>query len=300
MKKDKKMMVLFLGPAVLLFAAVFVYPIIRTILMSFFAVERPSMKLAEWSFNGLENYKSVLDSTFFCISMMNIFKIWLIGGIVTLGIALLFAVILTSGIRFNKFYKAAIYVPNVLSAVAVATMWIFYVYNQRYGLLNTVFKKIGLEELGKTKWLGADLIFWAMLFAFCFCAVGYYMLIFISGIEKIPADLYEAATIDGAGKFKQFRYVTLPLLRGVFKTNITFWSINTVGFFVWTKMFSPITSENGTIVPMVLMYETIFGSKRVQTTDAGAGAAIGCLLTLSVMIVFVIFNKLIKDNDLEY
>lgn len=300
MKKNKKMMVLFLGPAVLLFASVFVYPIIRTIMMSFFAVERPSMKMAEWTFNGLANYKTVMASDFFRVSMMNILKIWLVGGIVTLSIALLFAVILTSGIRFSKFYRAAIYVPNVISAVAVATMWIFYVYNQRFGLLNTIFKKLGIESLAKTKWLGADMIFWSMLAAFCFCAVGYYMLIFISGIEKIPADLYEAATIDGASKWGQFIHVTVPLLRGVFKTNITFWSINTVGFFVWTKMFSPITSENGTIVPMVLMYETIFGSKRVRTTDAGAGAAIGCLLTLCVMIIFWIVNKLIKDNDLEY
>lgn len=300
MKRNRKMMVLFLGPALIIFASVFVYPILRTIAMSFFAIERPSMKVAEWSFNGLANYEGVLQSTFFQVSMMNIFKIWFVGGIFTLSIALLFAVILTSGIRFSKFYKAAIYVPNVISSVAVATMWIFYVFNQRYGLINNLFKTLGLDKLAKTKWMGADLIFWSMLIAFCFCAVGYYMLIFISGIEKIPADIYEAATIDGANKMKQVWFVTLPLLRGVFKTNLTFWSINTVGFFVWTKMFSPIVSENGTITPMVLMYETIFGSKRVKTTDAGAGAAIGCILTLCVMIIFWIMNKVIKDSDLEY
>ena len=65
MKKDKKMMVLFLGPVVILFAAVFVYPIIRTIMMSFFAVERPSMKIAEWSFNGFDNYMKIFESSFF-------------------------------------------------------------------------------------------------------------------------------------------------------------------------------------------------------------------------------------------
>lgn len=300
MKKDKKMMVLFLGPVGILFAAVFVYPIIRTIMMSFFAVERPSMKIAEWSFNGFDNYMKIFESSFFKTSMVNLLKIWLIGGIFVLCIALLFAVILTSKIRFSKFYKAAIYVPNVISAVAVATMWIYYVYNQRFGLLHNIFAALGLEELSKTKWLGADMIFWAMLFAFCFSAVGYYMLIFISGIEKIPSDLYEAVLIDGAGKFKQFWYITLPLLKGVFKTNITFWTINTTAFFVWTKMFSPIQSENGTIVPLVYMYEMIFGSKTIRTTDAGAGAAIGCVLTVCVMIVFLLINRFIKDDDLEY
>lgn len=300
MKKNKTMIFLFLGPAILLFVSVFVYPIIRTIMMSFFDVSRPSMQLAEWTFNGFDNYAKIMGSSFFKTSMLNIFKIWFIGGIVVLSLSLLFAVILTSNISFKNFYKAAIYLPNVISAVALSAMWIYYVYNQRYGLLHNLFKALGLEQLSKVRWLGADMIFWAMLVAFCFSAVGYYMLIFISGIEKIPSDLYEAATIDGANKIKQFFYVTLPLLKGVFKTNLTFWSINAVGFFVWTKMFSPIQAENGTITPMVYMFELIFGSKIIKETDAGAGAAVGCVLTLCVMIVFWLFNALIKDDDLEY
>ena len=65
------------------------------------------------------------------------------------------------------------------------------------------------------------------------------MLIFISGIERYPEDLYEAATIDGANKVQQFFTMTLPLLRSIFKTNITFWSVNCITFFLWSKMFSP-------------------------------------------------------------
>lgn len=300
MKPSKKTVWLFVGPALILFLAVFVYPILRTIAMSFFAVGRPSTPTREWVFCGLDNFKTIFASSFFWVSMGNILKIWLFGGIFTMGIALFFAVILTSGICGSKFYKAAIYVPNVISAVAIATMWIYYVFSQRYGLINSIFKSLGLEKLGKTKWMGADLIFFSMLFAFCFCAVGYYMLIFISGIEKIPQDLYEAATLDGAGRWKQFTCVTMPLLRGVFKTNITFWSINAIGFFVWTKMFSPLVSENGTITPVALMYETIFGSQRVAQVDSGAGAAIGVVLTACVMVIFYVLNRLIQDPDLEY
>ena len=70
-------------------------------------------------------------------------------------------------------------------------------YNQDYGLLNAMLEMVGLDGV---RWLGTDMKFWAMLFAFVFGAVGYYMLIFISGIERIPQDLYEAATIDGANK----------------------------------------------------------------------------------------------------
>ncbi len=74
--------------------------------------------------------------------------------------------------------------------------------------------------------------FWSMLIAFMFGSIGYYMLIFLSGIERIPGDLYEAATIDGANKVQQFTDLTVPLLKSVIKTNVTFWSVNTITFFL--------------------------------------------------------------------
>ena len=231
--------------------------------------------------------------------MENIAKIWVIGGVVVMVLALMLAVILTSGIRFKRFYRAMIYMPNIISAVALASMWMYYVFNRRFGLLHNVFDALGLENLAKINWLGEDMKFWSMLAAFCFGAVGYYMLIFISGIEKIPADIYEAATIDGANKVGQFRHITLPLLKSVFKMNLTFWSINTISFFVWTKMFSPVTTENSTIVPIIYVFDLVFGNKTSKTTDAGAGAAVGCILALIVMVIFALLNRLIKDDELE-
>ena len=189
--------------------------------------------------------------------------------------------------------------PNIISAVALASMWMYYVFNRRFGLLHNVFDALGLENLAKINWLGEDMKFWSMLAAFCFGAVGYYMLIFISGIEKIPADIYEAATIDGANKVGQFRHITLPLLKSVFKMNLTFWSINTISFFVWTKMFSPVTTENSTIVPIIYVFDLVFGNKTSKTTDAGAGAAVGCILALIVMVIFALLNRLLKDDELE-
>ena len=141
--------------------------------------------------------------------------------------------------------------------------------------------------------------FWAMLIAFCFGAVGYYMLIFLSGIERIPEEYYEAATIDGASKLRQFTSITLPLLKGVFKTNLTFWSINTVMFFVWSKMFSPLGAEGSTITPMVYMYETVFGGTGYSNRDAGLGAAVGVTLAIIVVIIFAVMNLLIKEEKIE-
>ena len=293
------MMAAFLAPALILFSTVYIYPIIRTVLMSFFRVERASSALSDGGFTGLLNYRKVFSSLSFVTSMENIAKIWVIGGVVVMVLALMLAVILTSGIRFKRFYRAMIYMPNIISAVALASMWMYYVFNRRFGLLHNVFDALGLENLAKINWLGEDMKFWSMLAAFCFGAVGYYMLIFISGIEKIPADIYEAATIDGANKVGQFRHITLPLLKSVFKMNLTFWSINTISFFVWTKMFSPVTTENSTIVPIIYVFDLVFGNKTSKTTDAGAGAAVGCILALIVMVIFALLNRLLKDDELE-
>lgn len=300
MKKNKKMMVVFLMPALLIFAIVYVYPVLRTVLMSFFAVGRPSASLSEWTFNGIGNYQKIFGANLFQTSMMNLLKIWLIGGIIVMILSLLLAVILTSGVRFKAFFRAIIYMPNVVSAVALAAMWVYYAFDQRFGLFHNFFDALGLKELARIKWLGGDMKLWALLIAFAFGAVGYYMLIWISGIEKIPQDLFEAATIDGANKFRQFTNITLPLLKGTFKMNLTFWSVNAVGFFLWSKMFSPVRTESSTVVPMVYMYDTVFGSKEVRVTDAGAGAAVGCVLAIAVMIVFFVMNRVVKDDDLEY
>lgn len=296
MKKNKAMIIGFVTPCALTLLIMYLYPVARTIFMSFFAIESVTADVGSWSFYGLGNYGRIFGSATFMTSLSNMLKIWLVGGILVLTIALLFAVILTSGIRFKKFFRAAIYLPNVISAVALATMWIQYVYNQDYGLLNNMLEMVGLEGV---KWLGTDMKFWAMLFAFVFGAVGYYMLIFISGIERIPQDLYEAATIDGANKIQQFFRITLPLLKGIIKTNLTFWSINTITFFLWSKMFSPITSEASTIVPVVYLYDTVFGSTGNTERDAGAGAAVGVVLALFVGAVYLITSKFLKDDDLE-
>lgn len=122
-----------------------------------------------------------------------------------------------------------------------------------------------------------------------------------SGIERISPEYYEAATIDGATKPAQFRYMTLPLLKGVFKTNITMWSVSSVGFFVWSQLFSTVTADTQTITPYVYMYMQIFGGGNTVTErNAGLGAAIGVLLSVCVVIVFTICNRVIKDDDLEF
>lgn len=304
MKKDKQdtlMIVCFLAPALLFFVAVFLYPICRTIVMSFFSVEAVSDPVSTWSLVGLDNFITLINTQIFRVSMMNMLKIWLLGGIAVMGLALLFAAILTSGIMGKSVYRAIIYIPNIINAVAISTMWINYIYNKRFGFLHNLFAFFGADSLAKTDYMNGSIKFYSLLVAFCFGSVGYFMLIFMSGIERLPGDIYEAATIDGANKIRQFTSITMPLLKGVFKTCLTFWTVSVVGFFVWSQMWSaPQSSELSTITPFVYMYNITFGTLGSAKRDAGLGAAVGVMMALVVLVVFFIVNRIAKNDDLEF
>jgi multiple sugar transport system permease protein len=295
------MKVVFLGPAVLCYVLVFLYPTVRTAVMSFFKVDSITDPVARWSFAALNNYIVLFKSPLFMRSMRNIAGIWFYGGILVFVLAMLFAVILTSGVSYKAFFRAAIYLPNVISAVAMGTMWLQYVFSSRYGLLKTVFGFLRLEKLAAIQWTAPELIFGSLIVAYSFGMVGYFMLIFMAGIEKIPADYFEVAVIEGASRWKQFRNIILPLMKNVLRTNIVLWTISTVGFFVWSMIFSPLNPELGTVTPMVYMYQMIFGANMVVTErNVGAGAAVGVLLSLMVVIVFALAVKLVRDDDTEF
>ncbi len=290
----------FLTPALLLYLLIFLYPTVRTTFMSFFSVASVTDAISTWSFVGLQNFVDLSKSSLFMLSMKNLVSIWFWGGLLVFFWALLFAVILTSGVKGKAFYRAVIYLPNVVSAVAMGTMWIHYVYNSRYGLLYKFFSMLRLDSLAAIQWTTPDMIFISLLIAYCFGMVGYYLLIFMAGIEGIPVELYESATIDGAGGFQKFRRITLPLLKDIFRTSIVLWTISTVSFFVWSQIFSPLNPEPGTVSPMVYMYQMVFGSDMVVTErNVGMGAAVGVILTLIVIIMFLLSNVLIKGTQGE-
>lgn len=293
------MIVCFLTPALFMFLMVFLYPLCRTIAMSFFHVEGVSDAVNTWTFADLENYITLINTPIFYDAMFNMLKIWLWGGIIVMFISMLFAAILTSGVRGKTFYKTVVYIPNIINAVAMSTMWITAIFNKRFGFLHTFFELFN-SDLAKTDYMNGSIKFWSLLIAFCFGSVGYYMLIFMGGIERIPADIYEAATIDGASKVKQFFALTLPLMRSVIKTCLTFWTIGVVGFFVWSQMWSaPLASELTTITPFVYMYNITFGTQGNTQRNAALGAAVGVLMALTVLIVFFLINRLVKDDDVE-
>jgi len=301
MKKNRTMIILFLTPALICYLMVFLYPSIRTTIMSFFAVESVADSISTWKFNGFANYVKLFNTPIFKRSMSNITTIWIVGGAGVMVVALFFAVSLTSGIKYAKFIRSVIYLPNVVSAIAMGTMWINYVYNSRYGLLHNVFSALGLKKLSETLWTGPGNLFWSMMVAYCFGMVGYHMLIFMASIEQIPKDYHEAAQLEGANLIQRFYHVTLPFLRGCFRTNIVMWTVFTVGFFVWGQLFSPVNLSNATVAPMNYMYEIVFGASSNAATvrDSGAGAAIGVIMMIIVIIAFGLTNLIVRNDDVE-
>lgn len=305
--KNKRVLIVFLLPAVAAFCLVFIYPTVRTLIMSFFYVPTITDGIAEWEFVGMANYAKLAGSPMFARSLKNIFNIWVWGGLGVFAAAALFAVILTTdgiGPKEKSFFRAVIYLPNVVSAVAMATMWVHYAFNSKYGLFFSVFSALGLEGAAAFQWTSPENQFFAMTIAYSFGMVGYYLLIFMAGIEKIPRDFFEAATLEGAGVFRKFLTITAPLMRDVLRAGVVMWSISTAAFFIWSQMFSPLSADLGTITPMVYMYDLVFNRSIVPSDprllNAGAGAAVGVLMTIAVILVFGSVNLLIRRRELEY
>jgi len=299
--KDMRFTILCLLPALLCIVFLFVYPVSRTVMMSFFTMSSFMEGVGGWSFVGFDNYRNLFRMTIFTRSFRNLFLIWIIGGAFTLSVSLFYAVAISSGVKAKAFWRSIVYLPNIINMVALATMWTQYIYSERFGLLTTVFGALGLETLAAVQWTGEHLIFWSMLFAFCLGCVGFFMLIFLAGIERIPAELHESAYIEGAGRVRSFFLITLPLLRGIIRTALTLWTITTANFFVWVMVITRSINLS-TVVPGVLMYNLVFGSADVGvgTMDPGAGAAVGVTVALAVMLAYTLLMFVFSERKVEY
>ena len=301
-KQNKMFRIKFLAPAVIMFCIVFVYPLFRTIAMSFFSVENITGELKYWHPVGIGNYIKLMNTTVFVQCLKNILTIWFFGGLIVLTLALIFAGLLNSGIKLKSTFRSIIYMPYTIATVALALMWLEYAYNTQFGLLKTIFTFLHLNSLAAIQWTDPAHRFLSMFIAYCFGCVGYHMVIFSSGIESIPGDYYDAAKIDGCGKVKEFIHITWPMIRGVLKTNLTMWSIACAGFYTWSMMFGGDGQvEASTRTPVAYLYVKLFGgSFAVTERDAGLAAAVGVITGIFILTCFVLINVFVKDDDLEY
>lgn len=293
LRRKKSTIFLFIAPAMTLFLVFFCYPVLRTLAMSFFNVDSMSSKVSTWSFAGLENYKA-LDMTSFPGTLEMLFKVWAICGIVVFIVALLFAVMLTSGIYGKGFFRSMLYLPNVIPQIAIGYMWTLYVFSSRFGLLKKFFASIGWEAAANFGWTSPDNMFLSMCIAYVFSNVGYFVLMYMSAIESIPKSLYEAASIDGAKPMAQFWTITFPLIRNTLVSSITIWTTRVCAFFALSRVFAAAD----TVSPLMFVYNVVFGAESGRT-EVGVGAAAAVIIALIVVVVFVISNLIPKNQDVE-
>lgn len=297
----KRMILSFLAPTVILLLLIFLYPIIYTSYLSF--TNAVSFSQTPESFRGMRNYLELLRTPLFLRSFRNIALIWLVGGASTFFLAFLFTALLNAGIRFKGFWRAVIYLPNIINVVALVAMWTQYIYNPRYGLLHTVFEKLGLQTLADIPWTSPGMLLWSMLIAFTWGAIGFNTLIILAGAERIPAELYEAARLEGAGLARSFISITVPLLRDVLRVAVTLWSINIINLFAFPKVFSPLGQTVNTYTPSIYMYELAFGGGGPSASGAlqvGKAAAASVMLLLLVIVIAAVIGRMFGREQAEY
>ncbi|MBC6463561.1 carbohydrate ABC transporter permease, partial [Actinomadura sp. HBU206391] len=212
----------FVAPALLVYAVVVLYPSISGVLYAF----------TDWSgiggksFTGLENFRTLLHDERAMGSLKNTLLLTVAIVVVQNGIGLLLALGVHSRIKSRTALRAIFFAPAVVSPVMVAFLW-KYVYNpEPKAGLNGILGAVGLGGL-RQDWLGnPSLALWSVAGMVVWQYAGYSMVIFLAGLEGVPAELHEAAMIDGAGRFQRFRYVTWPLLAPALTINVM---LSTIG-----------------------------------------------------------------------
>ncbi len=296
-KSLRRMIILFLSPALLLYLAFFIYPSIRAFYISLFDWDGFSSNMR---FVGLANFKELFgDVSFWSIAVKNSLMITIVGGTLVFALSFLLCAILSSKLKGKKFFRALIFFPSVINPIAIAILWSF-IYNNNWGLLNNFLSLVGLQSLQRT-WMAPDTLFWAILAAMIWMYSGFYCVILLAAIDRVPEGYIEAAKLEGANEFTIFFKIKLPLIWDVLVTALTLWGINSV------KEFALLYAWGGGIdIPQagatnlaVKMYITAFG-KRVTIYRMGYSTAMGVLMFLMVAVIVLLISALTKREKLEY
>lgn len=247
------------------------------------------LSLMEWDggmvnpmkFTGIQNYLRLFADSKFQNAYWNTL-VYTLGYVpLTLVLSLLLAIVLNAKIRGRNFFRTLVFFPYVASIVAVASVWNM-LFNPSMGPVNMLLSALGIENL--PRW-SADKN-WAMITVILFSvwkSIGYYMIIFLAGLQGINADLYEAASLDGAGKWKQFLNVTLPQLK---PTTFFVVVMLTIGSFkVYDQIFL-ITQGGPGDRTMVLVYYIY--NQAFKYSDYGYASTVSIVLFLTVLAVTLI------------
>jgi multiple sugar transport system permease protein len=278
-----------LSPALTLIGLFFFVPVAASLLLSFTDFDIYAIAdLSNIRVVGLRNYTRLLESPIFWTALKNTFYFVLVGGPLTMAVSLGAALLVNAPLaRFKTLFRTLYFAPFITTLVAVAIVW-RYLYHRQYGLINYGLSAIGIEPidwLGDPQWAMPAIILLAVWKNF-----GYSMLIFIAGLQAIPQELYEAAYLDGAGPWRRFRHVTLPMLG---PTLVFVGLITMIGFF---QLFAEpyVMTQGGplksTTSLVLLMYEEGFRWWRM-----GFAAAVTFVLFL-VILAFMLLQRRLRGE----
>lgn len=269
------------------FALFSIYPIGRTFYLSFFdysVVDTPR-------YVGLKNFRNIIGDDRFNESLLNSFKYVAFTYIPVWVLALILALALNAKIKGRGIFRTIYFVPVVMSWVVVSVIWklIFH----RNGLANTMFlEPIGIDRIN---WL-TDIHHapQAIMIMSVWKEVGFFMVVFLAGLQNIPSDYYEAARVDGSNGWQLFRYITMPLLQ----PTVLFCTV--IGLITGLQVFIPqfVMTQGGpidaTLVLTLNIYQTAF-----VFLDGGKAAAMSVILCLIIGLITLVQFRLYRSRALS-
>ncbi|MFO8154545.1 MAG: sugar ABC transporter permease [Thiohalospira sp.] len=270
-------------PAVLLFGVFAGYPILRTFYLSVFRYDLVGTP----EFRGLANFRFILTDRDFLQTLWNtgFYAVGTYGPVVVL--ALLIALALNTRVPFRNVFRVVNFVPVVISWAIVAIIWKILFHQE--GLINQGLGAFGIDPI---TWLQDTAAApWAVIVPSIWKELGFYMVIFLAGLQTIPTVYYEASRIDGASRLQQFRFVTLPLLRPIIFFSTIIAVINGIKVFIPQFVMTGGGPNGATRVIAVDIYQTAFAFGRM-----GRAAAMSVIL-FAIVLLLTLLQRVAYGRD---
>jgi len=285
--RDAKVGVLFASPWIFGFLIFLAYPLISSLYYSFtsFSVLRPPVWI------GTENYAELMKDEVFHKSLGNTF-LFLVGSVpLTAIMAIALALLLNGKVRGLAYYRTLFFMPSLVPMVALGVLWLW-VFNGQYGLLNE-----GIRALHATppNWLGDPKLSKWTLIMISMWGCGHAMVIYLAGLQDVPAHLYEAANLDGANAWQKTRHVTIPMISPVILFNVVMGMIGGLQTFALPYVMFPGGSPaRSTYMLAMYLYDNAFLFQRM-----GYASAMGWIMFLITLTLTLIALK-ISDKHVHY
>ncbi len=281
----------FLAPAGLLYGIFFVLPMAQAFYYSLFRWRGLSQNK---EFIGLQNFRDLANDGIFWMAMKHNLTFMVASMLVIIPLALFFAYVLSRKVPGASGYRAVFLFPNVISIVAVAVLWSF-AYNMRFGLINAFLKLVGLERY-TAGWLGdPHTALPAVIATSIWYCLGFYIVLFLAGIQSIPTSFYEAASLDGATQWQSFRHVTIPLVWEILRLGVVYIIIQTMNVFGLVWVMTEGGPSNHTETMLTYLYRKAFAESQY-----GYGTALGVVVFLLVLTITMLITRIMKREVVEY